>query len=176
MKIFKIIAGVILIIAGAFCFAHPGESFISIAFLLGCAMVASGICGLITFFLISRKGDILNYIMAESLLSIILGCLVLSDRLLADAAIPVFFGMWVLISGVIRVMEAYVQRRPGWMTPVLLLSLGVLGIAAGLYAFFNTDFFAFSVILLTGILFVAQGIIVVLVGANLSVRRRERRS
>lgn len=165
-------AGVILIITGFFCFVHPGETFISVAFLLGCSMVVSGICGMFVYFWISRKGEISNFIMVEGLLSIVLGSLVLSNQLLADAAISVFFGMWVMISGIIRAAEAYAQRRSGWLTLSWLLSLSVLGIAAGLYAFFNTALFAFSVIMLTGILFVIQGINVLLVGANLSVSRK----
>jgi len=35
VKIFKILAGVILILSGVFCFANPGATFSSVAFLLG---------------------------------------------------------------------------------------------------------------------------------------------
>ena len=167
MKIFKILAGILLIITGMFCFAHPGELFPAIAFPLGCAMLASGIFSAFVFFWYSVKGEISNYIIAESLMSIILGGLVLSNQLVADAVIPVFFGMWVMFSGILRAAEAYDKRKSGWATLSWLLSLSVLGLAAGLYAFFNTVFFAFSPVMMAGILFTVQGINVLLVGANL---------
>ena len=34
MRVFKITAGVILIITGIFCFANPGATFLSIAFFI----------------------------------------------------------------------------------------------------------------------------------------------
>ena len=168
MRVLKIAAGVILILTGVFCFANPGAIFLSIAFLLGCAMLLSGISAILAFIWISRKKEITNSLLIEGMLSIILGLLVLSNQLLADAAIQVFFGMWVLISGVIRIAEAYVQRKSGMMMLIWLLSLGLIGIAAGLYAFFNTVLFDFSAIMLVGILYVVQGFNVILVGINLN--------
>ena len=168
MRVFKIAAGVILILTGVFCFANPGASFISIAFLLGCAMLLSGMSGIMAYIWISRKREISNSLMIEGLMSVILGILVLSNQLLTDAAIPVFFGLWVMFAGIIRVVEAYTRRGAGKMLLIWLLFMGMLGIAAGLYAFYNTVLFAFSPIVLVGILFIVQGLNVLLIGINLS--------
>lgn len=168
VRVFKIAAGVILILSGVFCFANPGETFISIAFLLGCATLLSGLSGTFAYIWISRKREISNSLMIEGMLSIILGILVLSNQLLADAAIPVFFGMWVLFSGIIRVVEAFDRRKSGRAELLWVLVLGLIGVAAGLYAFFNTVLFAFSIVMLVGILFVVQGVNVLLFGINLS--------
>lgn len=174
VRVFKIAAGVVLILTGVFCFANPGATFLSVAFLLGSAMLLSGISGTLAYIWISRKREISNSLLIEGLISIILGILVLSNQLLADAAIPVFFGMWVMFTGIIRIAEAYAHRNAGKMQLIWLLSLGILGFAAGLYAFFNTVLFAFSAIMLIGILFVIQGSSVMLVGVNLSFHLRRR--
>lgn len=170
VRVFKIAAGAILILTGVFCFANPGATFLSVAFLLGSAMLLSGISGTVAYICISRKREISNSLLIEGLISIILGILVLSNQLLADAAIPVFFGMWVMVTGIIRIAEAYDHRNSGKMQLISLLTLGILGFAAGLYAFFNTVLFGFSIILLVGVLFVIQGASVMLVGVRLSSR------
>lgn len=175
VRVFKIAAGVILILTGIFCFANPGTTFLSIAFLLGCAMLLSGISGTLAYIWISRKRKISNSLMIEGLMGVILGFLVLSNQLLADAAIPVFFGLWVMFTGIIRVVEAYTNRESGIMSLIWLLSMGVLGIAAGLYAFYNTVLFAFSVIVLVGILFIVQGFNVLLIGIHLSFHHRRQK-
>ncbi len=175
MRVFKIAAGVILILTGIFCFANPGATFLSIAFLLGCAMLLSGISGTLAYIWISRKRKISNSLMIEGLMGVILGFLVLSNQLLADAAIPVFFGLWVMFTGIIRVVEGYTNRESGIMSLIWLLSMGVLGIAAGLYAFYNTVLFAFSAIVLVGILFIVQGFNVLLIGINLSFHHRRQK-
>jgi uncharacterized membrane protein HdeD (DUF308 family) len=168
VRVFKIAAGVILILTGVFCFANPGATFLTIAFLLGCAMVLSGISGIMAYIWISQKKEISSLLMIEGLMSIILGILVLSNQLLADAAIPVFFGLWVMFAGIIRVVEAYIHRGDGKMLLIWFLFMGMLGIAAGLYAFYNTVLFAFSAIVLVGILFIIQGLNVLMTGINLS--------
>lgn len=176
MRVFKIAAGVILILTGVFCFANPGATFLSIAFVLGCAMLLSGISGTLAYIWISRKMEITSSLMIEGVLSIILGLLVLSNLIQADAAIPVFFGMWVMFFGVVRVVEAFAHRKSGRAELIWFLCLGLVGVAAGLYSFYNTVLFAFSPILLVGILYVVQGFNVLLVGINLSFNRKEHHS
>jgi len=174
VRVFKITAGVILILTGVFCFANPGVTFLSLAFVLGCSMLLSGISGTLAYIWISRKGEITNSLLIEGLTSIVLGILVLSNQLLADSAIPVFFGLWVMYAGIIRIAEAYCRRQSGRMQVLWLLALGILGFAAGIYTFFNTVLFAFSIIILVGILFVVQGFSVLLVGVNLNFLHRRR--
>jgi len=168
VRVFKMAAGVILILSGIFCFANPGATFLSIAFLLGCAMFLSGASGILAYIWISRKMEASSLLLVEGILGVILGSLVLSNQLLADAAFPVFFGMWVMFSGTVRVVEGFVQRKSDIATWIWLISLGTLGILVGLYAFFNSVLFAFSAVMLVGILFVMQGINVLLVGIHLS--------
>ena len=174
VRVFKIAAGVILILSGVFCFANPGATFLSIAFLLGCAMLLSGVSGTLAYIWISHKREITNSLMIEGVMSMLLGILVRLNQLVADAAIPVFFGMWVMFSGVICVVEAYTHRKSGRAELIWLISLGVISVAAGVYAFFNTVLFDFSAILLTGILFVIQGINVLLVGVSLSFHHKHK--
>lgn len=173
MRVFKIAAGVILILSGVFCFANPGATFLSIAFLLGCAMLLSGMSGILAYVWISRTRETSSLLLVEGLLSVILGILVVSNQLLADAAIPVFFGMWVMFSGIMSVVEAYTHRKLEKSIWVWLLTLGLLGILVGLYAFFNTVIFTFSTVMLVGIMFVMQGVYVLLIGINLSFRHHQ---
>ncbi len=174
MRVFKIAAGVILILTGVFCFANPGATFLSVAFLLGLAMLLSGLSGTMAYLWLSRKGESSNSLMIEGLTNIILGGLVLSNQILADAAIPVFFGVWVIFTGVIRIVEGYSNRSSGKMKLIWYLALGALGVAAGLYSFYNTVLLALSPIMLAGVLFVVQGFSVLLVGINLTFHQRNR--
>lgn len=173
MRVLKIAAGVILIVTGVFCFANPGATFLSIAFILGCAMLLSGICGTFAYIWQSRKSEIKGSLLVEGVLSIILGLLVLSNQLLVDPTIPVFFGMWVMFSGIIRAVEAYIHRKSDTAELIRFLSLGLIGVGAGLYSFYNTVLFAFSPILLVGILYVVQGFNVLMVDISLSFHRKE---
>ena len=173
VRILKIAAGVILILTGVFCFANPGVTFLSMAFILGTAMLLSGISGILAYLWISKQKEISDLLFVEGIMSVILGFLVLSNQLLADAAIPVFFGLWVMFSGILRVVEAYSVRKSGMTVWLMLFAFGILGIVVGLYSFFNTILFTFSAVVLVGILFIMQGINVLLVGLNLSFHHKQ---
>ncbi len=173
MRVFKIMAGVILILTGIFCFAVPGATFLSIAFVLGCAMLLSGMSGISAYIWIRKEREVSSHLLlVEGILSVILGILVLANQLVADAAIPVFFGMWVMFSGIVRVVDGYFYRESEGTIWRWLVSLGSLGILTGFYAFFNTVIFAFSPVMLVGILFAIQGINILLVGVSLPYQRK----
>ena len=175
MRVFKILSGVILILSGVFCFANPGATFQSIAFLLGCAMLLSGISGILAYLWISKRKEAPNLLLIEGILGVILGLLVLANQLLADAVIPVFFGMWIMVTGILCAVEGFAHRRAGGMVWCWLLALGSLGVLMGVYAFFNTVVFALSAVMLTGLLFVTQGVNVLMVGVNLSFHKKSER-
>lgn len=168
MRVFKIAAGVILIITGIFCFATPGATFVSVAFILGCAMLLSGISGVTAYLSINRKRDVPYLLLAEGLTSSLLGILVLTNQIVADAAIPVFFGLWVLFSGVLRIADGLTRIKYGLQVWCWLVVLGGIGTIIGLYSFFNTVLFSFSPVMLTGILFVMQGVHVLTAGVSLN--------
>ena len=172
MRVFKIAAGVILVITGIFCFSAPGATFVSVAFVLGAAMLLSGISGVAAYIWIGRKREVPYLLLAEGVTSILLGILVLANQIIADAAIPVFFGLWVLFSGVLRVADGVSRIKDDVRVWSWLVILGSLGVITGMYSFFNTVLFNFSPVMLTGILFVMQGAHVLTTGVSLSFHPR----
>ncbi|MDF3000262.1 MAG: HdeD family acid-resistance protein [Bacillota bacterium] len=174
MRVFKIAAGVILVITGIFCFAAPGATFVSVAFILGCAMLLSGISGVTAYIWIGKKREVPYLLLAEGVTSILLGILVLTNQIIAEAAIPVFFGLWVLFSGVLRVSDGISRMKQDSRDWTWLVILGAVGTITGMYSFFNTVLFHFSPVMLTGILFVMQGIHVLTAGVSLSFHPRKK--
>jgi len=174
VKIFKILAGVILILSGVFCFANPGATFPSVAFLLGWAMLIAGIAGIVSFFWIGRKKETMNLILVDGILNVILGCFVLANLLITDAIIPVFFGMWVMFSGVLRVVDSYAMKKARKKIWYGSLILGVVGILVGMYAFLNPVLADLSVVMQVGIFFLMQGINVLGVGFHLPHIRKHK--
>ena len=54
----------------------------------------------------NNKGDNNGWILTDALITLLLGILVLCNQLVADTAIPMVFGMWVLVSGILRIEAA----------------------------------------------------------------------
>ena len=89
-------------------------------------------------------------------------------------AIPMIFGMWVLVSGLLR-FEASTrinrQKKPGNFKAALIT--GVITIAVGLFGFINPLVTYVSVIILLGIFMIVQGANSIELGINMPHKAKE---
>ena len=172
MRIVTIISGLFMLLAGVWCFANPGASFLALAFVLGIVMIIAGITGATNYFTEKNRNAEGGWVIAESILTFILGCIVLSNQLLVDAMVVIFFGMWLLFSGCLRIVAAFQLRRLQEKTWHWTLGFGIVASFAGLYAFINPITFGLSAVLIVGAFFVVQGANVLVVGINMPHKKK----
>ena len=168
MRILAVIAGIALMGTGIWCLAHRGAMFLSIAFVLGCAMVFAGaVCILVYFFAPGRQKGF-GWFFVEGLTTLILGSLVLANKLPTDIMVPVFFGMWILFFGVIRMVASVhqaLEKNSAW---VFTLATGVISLSFGIYTFYNhmmTN--VIPLVILVSIVFLIQGVNILVYGVSL---------
>ena len=172
MRILAVITGTILMLTGIWCFANRGTVFLSIAFVLGCVMASAGLlCILVYFFAPGRQAGF-GWFFAEGLWMLLLSGIVLSNQLITESTIPLFFGMWILFCGVMRLaasLHLALVKSNSWIATLIL---GLLSTSAGVYAFFNQILIGLSAIILTGIFFLIQGINVLVYGVFIPVKKK----
>lgn len=174
MRILTIFTGILLILTSIWCLAFSGTVFLSMAFVLGCVMVFAGICGCCAHFFGAVRPDAFTMMLAESIGTFVLGCVVLSNQLSTDAVVPLFFGMWVLFSGVTRLALAYSLRKSDKITWAWILALGVISTAVGTYSFFNQIAAGLAAMSLVGICFLLQGVNVLANGIHMPGKKRSK--
>ena len=165
MRISSIIVGVLLIFTSVWCIAHPGATYLSLAFLLGAVMLLHGITAVFGYLSIripKKRGP--GWLLADGMVTTILSLLVLSNQLVADSAVPVFFGLWILHSGVARIVFSVNENyKRGW---IWLLVLGIICVLSGVYLFVDAIVFDFTLISLVGFTFLLQGVNMLYLGAS----------
>lgn len=177
MKGLTIVSGIIMIAAGAFCFINPGQTFMTMAFVIGTVMALCGIIHVLAY-VIGRtphgKGDNNGWILIDALLTLLLGILVLFNQLTVDMAIPMVFGMWVLVSGLLRLEAASRidrQRKPGNFKAALIT--GVITVVMGFLGFINPFVTYVSIIPILGFFMLIQGINSIELGFNMPHKIKE---
>lgn len=174
MKIVTISAGIILTITGIWCFAHPGATFMSVAFILGISMLLSGLLNVgVSIILFLRNVEQTLWQLAEGILTTILSVLILFDLLITNGIVIIFFGMWVLFSGVLRIMASLGIKRlkiAGWYWGIIS---GTLSIVAGIFAFVNPLATGLTMALIIGCAFILQGANGIVTG--LQIRKSDKR-
>lgn len=176
MRLLTIISGGMLIMTSLFCFANTGETFLALAFVLGMAMILTGLVQCFAYWRgRDNRHDNNGWIFAEALMTLILGVLVLTSLIAADAAIPMVFGLWVMFSGILRVVVAtmidYKTKRGNFVWTMLT---GLLCVGAGLYAFINPLTANLSIAVLLGMLFMFQGVCSLELGIHMPHEKKEK--
>jgi len=173
MRILTVISGIALMCTGIWCFAHRGIVFLNIAFVLGIVMVIVGGLSVLVYFFAPVKQEGFGWYLAEGLIAIILGNVVLANLLVADLMVPIFFGMWILFSGVMRATEAlnlFLAKDNTWIFNV---SAGTISIFCGIYAFFNQSMAdPIPLIILIGIIFMMKGVNILGYGVFMPVKKK----
>lgn len=138
VKVLWIIAAVALILAGASTFFNPLSAFLTVSYIVGGALVLSGIIGIITYFVGRNVMLGAGWVLADGILSTIFGAMIIFGEYSKDflaVAIGVMVGMWLLISGVNTLARSFDMHKlgaKGWLWQTLW---GLICIAAGVAVF-----------------------------------------
>lgn len=174
MKIVTIISGVVLALTGIWCIARSGTTFLAMAFILGLAMLIHGVMSIVSCMTEKRQGFASGYVLADGVITLVLSIVVLSNQLVAEATVPMFFGMWLMFSGVMHTLQSLVVRGFGERNWGLGLGFGLLDAAVGISCFIRPIAGNVAVVLLLGVYFIVQGISVTVLGLNFKSFRKKR--
>ena len=109
-KALSVIFGVLMIMAGVYCFFTPVETSAVIPFVLGIVMIGDGIGRIATWFDIRDIVCQSAWVLVSAVVSLIFGLmLVLSPVLQMSVGVFVILltGWWILALGIIRIVHAF---------------------------------------------------------------------
>jgi len=171
MRILTVISGVLMALTGVFCFINSGQTFLSLAFIVGLIMVINGLIHGLAYFIgrgVHNKGDNNGWILTDALITLVLGILVLCNQLVADTMVPMVFGIWMLVSGILRIEAAThidaQRKRTNFISTVIT---GIVTIIVGLFGFINPLTGLMTTAILVGMFLVMQGINIIELGIHM---------
>lgn len=171
MRILTILSGILMILTGALCFMNPGQTFLVLAFIIGLVMVINGIIHTLAYLIgrgLHNKGDNNGWILTEALITLVLGILILCNQLVVDAAIPMVFGIWVVVSGILRIeASTHINKDKKKSNFRITLITGILTVFIGVFGFINPMIGWLSTAILLGMFMLMQGINVLELGINM---------
>ena len=134
-RVLWILVGVLLVITGIACFAHPAATLGSLAILLGIAMLFSGVVDLVIFATARDAMYGSGWFLLDGVLTILLSIFILGNAAFTMVSLPFIVGMWLVFSGTSRMVNSFDLRRMGvkgwgWFT-----GAGVVLMIAGFISF-----------------------------------------
>ncbi|MGN1026102.1 MAG: DUF308 domain-containing protein [Faecousia sp.] len=106
-------SGILLGAAAILSFASSGEKLLRIAPWLGSSMLITGIINVILYFTCMKETPGAKWLLADSITAALLSIFPLFNQMTPAVAIPFFFCVWDLFSGILRLMESTAQKAAG---------------------------------------------------------------
>lgn len=156
-KTLWLIAGILLVFAGVLAIVAPLSVLLSLTIVFGLAMLIAGLISIVIYIFCCRHLYGAGWLLAEGILTSLLGLFVLCNQVTTLNVIPYIFGLWTVFSGVIRTVDSLEIKRFGvkgwyWMTLV-----GVACILLGFLAFIRPVIGVDIIGITMGVVFIAQG-------------------
>ncbi len=167
-KIMIGLAGLLFIVGGVVILCNPVETLRTVAFFVGFLTLFSGIATLIIYSAAMHYFWGSGWVLLEGIVTILLSFLLIGNNWLVSASLPLIFGLWMLFSGVQKIVTAvdlkYYNFRYWW----LVLLLGLVCALLGVSSFFAPAVGVISITILIGTAFMAYGLVlfIMLYGIN----------
>jgi len=158
MKWIGAILGVLMVILGLYGIFRPVVFFASLGWLIGLAVLLAGFDGFGAWWAGRKTKSVSAWDLVLAILSIVFGVMLISNvwlRVLTDEVLLVLFGVWVVLSGVIRIFSAIKNKPKAWG---LLVVIGVALIVLGVVSLAHPLITALSIGLCVAMNFMFQGI------------------
>ena len=106
-RVLWVIAGVLLIAAGVYCFVSPDVALSGLSLMLGLAMLFSGIVDIVIFATAQRFMLGSGWFLMDGIFTVLLAVFLLCNQSFTMLSLPFIFGMWLLFGGISRFVSSF---------------------------------------------------------------------
>lgn len=138
MRWLLLISGILVVILGITMLFMPLENLVTLVIFVGISMLISGISEIVSF-CGEEKGHRSGWMLASGILSVLFGIWTIFGRGTEALAafIPIIFAVWVLSSGIMRIVGSVSLKSEGFSLWGWLLAFGILGTVFGFLLLFS---------------------------------------
>ncbi len=129
-KIWTIIIGVGLIVLGGFLITKPNQTFESLIYYLGLAILVVGVLKVISGIVNRDNKSYASSSIFNGILNIIFGIILMNTTTLTIKLISVFIGIWLILSAGIQLLYIFninsLMPRYNMLTEIVKLIIGII--------------------------------------------------
>lgn len=151
-----LIQGILLIILGFFIFNNPVAVLAGLSVWVGLLVLAAGVIG-ISSWLMAEKLERDGTSLAWSIVTVVVGILMIKNVIATMVTISVLFGLWMLVTGIWLSKTGWSLKDKSSLGWVLVI-VGVFSIIAGVMMIFNVGVGATGISILLGLQVLLAGI------------------
>ena len=148
-----IILTIVFLLVGGILIVKPDISFNIISYLIGVSLVVSGIY---LFIIDSKTNNIFINVFLYAILLTLIGILIILNPVTLKVILPIFLGLWFLISGIFKIrLDIYMRNEPYF---ILSLITNIITVICGVILLINPVESVSAITISLGIIIVVSSI------------------
>lgn len=155
-----LIASLLMVGTGTFCIANANLSFLSVAIVVGIALLVMGIAEFLVGMTckINAHERVRSSIIVNALLAFILGIVFSSGQINEEQSVISIFALWTIMNGFNSISLTRMNYKINTTVENVSQLLGILTALIGIYSFFNSTLLNVSVLILVGLCMMLKGL------------------
>lgn len=150
--------GIILIILSLLVFFNPMGTLLGISVFIGIGLLITGVIVAMVAWGSKDELDNWKWKLAEGILDILFGFILISNPQITAIVIPFIIGFWIIFYGIIVIVSAFGDGKLKWSS----LILGIIIIWLGNMIMFNPLIFGITVSIWIGLGLLSAGLYVII--------------
>ncbi len=165
--IMPLLKGLVLLVLGMLIMLNPIGTIKAIAFYLGLILLVAGVVLSVNAFL-SRKTFVRwHWGLTEGIMDALFGIVLMSNPEFIASVVTMVLGIWIMIFGMIKVLEAFRLKKMGLESWWVKLFAAVFNVFVGYMIASNLSIGAFAMTVWLGIGLIVFGAVNIFVALNL---------
>ncbi|MBB3699758.1 DUF308 domain-containing protein [Flammeovirga yaeyamensis] len=167
-----LVSGFLLVAAGVFTFTYPIESYIALSIVFSITFIVTGLSD-ITFSIINRKTvKGWGWSVFWGLINVLLGAFLIKNPAISMQTLPMYVGFTLMIRAIGAISFSQILKSFGLITRDPLFYVGVVGLILSMILIWNPVWAGFTIISLTGAVFIFLGVYQIAVSLKLKQARK----
>ena len=157
MKTGTMLLSIAYIVLGLMLLIVPERSLLMICYVFGAVVLITGIVGLVQYTRTRGQGFAAPFLLISGVITGALGVFTLLRPAVVASFLPVVFGLFIAVDGLNRISSGMTLAKRHAHRWWVLVLLGLLSIALGVFLVWRPFDVAVSVVMLCGILLIVEG-------------------
>ena len=126
-----LIKGIILVVLSFFIFSHPVSALVGLALYIGISLLVTGVLLVITALSNRKADDQWGWKLAEGIMDVVFGFILLSNPAVTATVFPFVVGFWMIFYGIMLFTGSFANKKDGDKNWWINLIGGILNVVVG---------------------------------------------
>lgn len=150
------VSGVAMLFLGVWFLFHPAISLLTFTSFIGVLLMINGVFLIVNY--IVNHTYTSAWVLIEGIVTTLIAVIILLNSQMTVLTLTAMFGIWVVFSGIVRIIAAFAVKKAELSNWVWILTFGIISTLFGFIMLSNPIIGMIGIVVAMGVFFIVQGI------------------